>query len=257
MRGMSAIFKKEMKSYFYSPLAYVLIGVFLAIMGVIFSAFISIYQEYNALHRYGQSSGITVDRLVSQLFQNMAFVLCFMTPMLTMKLFAEEKRQQTFELLFTAPVTGAGLVLGKFFSALSLMGIMLGFSFCYIAFLLAWGNPDAAVILTTYLGLMLALCCYLSLGGLISALSNSQAIAAVWTFIVLLFLWLLQTLGQRVAAKWGPIDWGATLTYISPLGHFNPFVEGVIHIKDVTYFVTFTGLMLFLTHRAVESNRWR
>jgi ABC-2 type transport system permease protein len=257
INGMRAIFKKEMRSYFYSPLAYVLIGVFLWIMGVIFSAFVSIYQEYNALHRYGQSSGITVDRLVSQLFQNMAFILCFISPMLTMKLFAEEKRQQTFELLFTAPINGFQLVLGKFFSALTLMGVMVAFSFFYIAFLLAWGNPDATVIATTYLGLMLALCCYLSLGGLISALSNSQAIAAVWTFIALLLLWLLQTLGQRVAAKWGPIEWGPTLTYISPLGHFNPFVEGVIHFKDITYFVTFTGLMLFLTHRVVESNRWR
>jgi ABC-2 type transport system permease protein len=256
MRAISAIFKKEMKSYFYSPVAYVVIGLFALLMGVIFDAFIGIYQAYAAGARFGQQ-GISLDRLISQLFQNMAFILCFLSPMLTMKLFAEEKRQNTFELLFTAPIRGSELILGKFVSALALMGILVAFSFIYMAFLIAWGNPEVPIILTSYLGLMLALCCYLSLGALISAISNSQAIAACISFVALLLLWLVQSLGQRVTAKWGPIDWGPTLVYISPLGHFNEFVDGVIHIKDVVYFISFTVLMLFLTHRAVESNRWR
>jgi len=257
MTGMTAIMKKEWRSYFYSPVAYVVIGVFLLIMGIIFDAFVGIYQQYNNMSRFGQGQGITVDRLIAQLFQNMAFILTFLSPMLTMKLFAEEKRQHTYELLFTAPLRGGELVVGKFLSAFGLMMVMLVFSFFYIFFLLLWGNPDVNTIITTYLGLALSLACYLSLGGFISAISTSQAVAAVINFIVLLFLYLVQTLGQRVSAKWGPIEWGPTLVYMSPLGHFNAFAEGVIHVKDVVYFLTFTAFMLFLTHKVVESNRWR
>ena len=147
--------------------------------------------------------------------------------------------------------------MGKFLAAYILMFAMVFISFIYVLFMILWGNPELPIIGTTYLGLMLALACYISLGGLISAITNSQAIAAVWTFIVLLLLWLLQALGQGITAQWGPVQLGPTLVYISPLGHFNSFTEGLIHIKDIVYFVSFCGLALFLTHRVVESNRWR
>jgi len=257
MNGVNAIVKKELRSYFYSPVAYVIIGVFLFIMGVIFAKFVAIYMQYNAMQRFGQAQGITLDKLATYLYQNMAFILCFVTPFLTMKLFAEEKRQATLELLFTAPIRGAELVLGKFLSAMALMLMMVAFSAIYVLFMVMWGNPEIPIILTTYLGLILALGCYISLGALISACTSSQAIAAVWTFIALLFLWLLQSLGQGVTATTGPIQWGPTLVYLSPLGHFNSFAEGLVHIKDIVYFLTFTGFTLFLTHRVVESNRWR
>ena len=137
------------------------------------------------------------------------------------------------------------------------MLMMLAVSSIYVLFMVIWGNPELPIIGTTYIGLILALCCYISLGALISALTSSQAIAAVWTFITLLLLWLMQSLGQGVTASWGPIQLGPTLIYLSPLGHFNSFAEGLIHIKDLVYFVTFTAFTLFLTHRVVESNRWR
>jgi len=257
MTGVRAIVKKELRSYFYSPLAYVILGVFLFIMGIIFAKFVDIYQRYNAMQRFGQSQGITLDKLATYLYQNMAFILCFVTPFLTMRLFAEEKRQQTLELLFTAPIRGFELVLGKFLASYALMLVMVVISFVYVLFMILWGNPEMAIIGTTYLGLLLALACYIALGGLISAISGSQAVAAVWTFIVLLLLWLMQSLGQGITTTWGPIQWGPVLTYISPLGHFNSFAEGLIHLKDVIYFVTFTAFTLFLTHRVVESNRWR
>lgn len=257
MNGACAISKKEMRQYFYSPVAYVIMGVFLLIMGIIFAKFVEIYFRANAMQRFGQAQGITLDKLASYLYQNMAFILCFVTPFLTMKLFAEEKRNSTLELLFTAPLRGMELVIGKFAAAYGLMLIMVGVSFIYVFFMMLWGNPDKAIIGTTYLGILLALACYISLGGLISALSSSQAIAAVWTFIVLLLLWLLQSIGQGIQAKTWFIEWGPVLVYISPLGHFNAFAEGLVHIKDLVYFVTFTGLCLFLTHRVVESNRWR
>lgn len=262
MRGMTAIIKKELRSYFYSPIAYVIIGLFLFFMGVIFTKFIDIYQRYNMAQRFGQAQGITLDKLATYLYQNMAFLLCFLTPFLTMRLFAEEKRQQTLELLFTAPIRGIELVLGKFLSAFILMGVMVMLSFVYVLFMILWGSPDMAVIGSTYLGLFLALACYISLGALISATTNSQAIAAVITFVALLLLWLLQSISQGMSAKFetiiGTVDFGAMLAYVSPLSHFNnSFAEGLIHVKDIVYFTTFTAFILFLTHRVVESNRWR
>lgn len=257
MRGATAIIKKELRLYFCSPIAYVVLGVFLFVMGAIFAKFVDLYQRYNVAHQFGQAQGITIDKLATYLYQNMAFILCFVTPFLTMRLFSEEKRQNTLELLFTAPMKEIEIVLGKFFSAYFLMLIMLAVSFIYVFFMVLWGNPQLKIIGATYFGLALALACYVSLGALISAMTSSQAIAAVWTFIALLFLWLLQSLGQGITAAWGPIQWGPTLVYISPLGHFSSFTEGLIHIKDVVYFISFTLFTIFLTHRVVESNRWR
>jgi len=257
MSGAIAILRKELKSYFYSPVAYVILGVFLFVMGVIFAKFVDIYQRFNTVQRFGGAQGITLDKLATYLYQNMAFILCFVTPFLTMKLYAEEKRQHTFELLFTAPLKKFELVLGKFLAAYALMFLMVLVSFIYVFFMILWGNPELPIIASTYLGLLLALACYISLGGLISAMTNSQAIAAVWTFIALLLLWLLQSLGQGISAKTGFIEWGPLLIFLSPLGHFNSFSEGLIHLKDLVYFLSFTLAALYLTYCVVESNRWR
>ena len=261
MNSTCAIVKKELRSYFYSPIAYILIGVFLFIMGVIFTKFVDIYQRYNMAQRFGQAQGITLDKLATYLYQNMAFILCFLTPFITMRLFAEEKRQQTFELLFTAPIRGAQLVFGKFLAAFLLMFLMVALSSVYVLFMVMWGNPELPIIGTTYLGLLLALSCYIALGTLISATTSSQAIASIITFILLLFLWLLQSLAQGITSHTetvlGTIDWGPVLTFISPLGHFNSFAEGLIHVKELVYFVSVTFFLLFLTHRVVVSNRWR
>jgi ABC-2 type transport system permease protein len=257
MTAIKALVKKELRTYFLSPIAYVVIGLFLLIMGSIFTKFVFIYQQYNAAQRFGQAQGITLDKLAMFLYQNMAFILCFVTPFLTMRLLAEERRQQTLELLLTVPMRGVELVLGKFFAAFCLMMVMVALSFVYVLFMILWGNPEIPIIMTTYFGLALALACYVALGILISALTSSQAVAAIWTFVALLFLWLLQSFGQGITARWGPIEWGPFLVYLSPLGHFNNFSEGLINLKDIVYFLTFIGLSLFLTHRAVESNRWR
>jgi ABC-2 type transport system permease protein len=257
MSGTLAIIKKEIRTYFYSPIAYVLLGIFLFIMGIIFAKFVAIYLEMNARQQFGGGQGITLDKLATYLFQNMAFILCFVTPFLTMKLFAEERSQNTLELLLTAPIRTGHLVMGKFLGALGLMSLMLLLSFVYPLFMILWGNPETGLIASTYLGLFLSLACYIALGGLVSSLASSQAIAAVSTFILLLFLWLLQSLGQGLSVTWGPLEVGPALVFLSPLGHFNSFNEGLIQLKDVVYFVTFIGFTLFLTHRVVESNRWR
>jgi ABC-2 type transport system permease protein len=257
MNGAIAIARKELRTYFYSPIAYVLLGIFLFIMGVIFGKFVMLYLDYTRMHRMGQVPSITLDRLASYFYQNMAFMLTFLSPFLTMRLFAEERRQQTFELLFTSPVSGWQLVLGKFFAAYGLMVLMLLLSFLYAGIMVLYGNPDVRVIATTYVGLLLVMACYVALGALISATTSSQAIAAIITFIVLLFLYLLQSLAQGMTSKFAGVDIGEVLGYLSPLTHFSGFNDGLVHLKDVVYFVSFTFLMLFATLRLVESNRWR
>ena len=258
MKGAIALVKKEMRCYFCSPVAYVIIGLFQLVMGIIFAKFVDIYMRYNTAQRFGAApQGITLDKLAMYFYQNMAFFLVIFTPLITMRLFAEEKRQQTLELLFTAPIREFELVLGKFFAGYLLSVVMIALSLIYVLFMVMWGNPEVGIIVSTYIGLLLSMACYISLGTLISAMTSSQAIAAVWTFIVLLLLWLLQSLGQGVTAATGFIKWGAVMVNVSPLGHMTNFAEGVIHVKDVIYFFSFIGLMLFLTHRVIESNRWR
>ncbi len=261
MRGMCAIVKKELRCYFYSPAAYIIIGVFVFFMGIVFTKFVAIYQQYNMAQRFGGGGGITLDKVATYLYQNMAFWMCLLAPFLTMRLFAEEKRQQTFELLFTSPVRIGEMVLGKFLSAFILTLAMMAVSFVYVLFMVLWGTPDIAIIGTTYIGLVLSVGCYIAIGTLISSLTASQAIAAVLTIITLIFLWLLQSLAQGMTAKLetplGTIEWGPTLNYLSPLSHFTSFSEGLIHAKDLVYFASFLALMLFFTHRVIESNRWR
>lgn len=256
MNGVRAIVKKEFKIYFYSPIAYILAGIFLFLMGNIFAKFIQSY----VMAQHGKAMGagdITLDKLAMYLYQNMAVFLCFMTPFLTMRLFAEERKQQTLELLQTAPIRNWELVVGKFLASVTLMAFMVGLTLLYVFFMVAWGNPEIRIVASTYLGLFLVLGCYLAIGTFISSLTSSQAIAAMVTFVVLFFLFLLQFLGSGITAKTGVIEWGPLLSYLSPMQHFTTFTEGVLQLKDFVYFITVITFFLFATHKIVESNRWR
>jgi ABC-2 type transport system permease protein len=257
MRGTIAIAKKELRSYFFSPVAYLICGVFLFIMGVIFAKFVSLYHQYNMAQKFGGAQGITLDKLAMYLYQNMAFFLIFIPPLITMRLFAEEKRQQTLELLLTAPVRTYEVVLGKFFAACTLMAMIILMTGIYSVFMVMWGNPEVGLILSTYAALFLSMACYIALGTFVSSLFSSQAIAALFTLVALILLWLFQSFGQGITATTGPIEWGPLMVYLAPLGHMTSFSEGLVQMKSVVYFVSFTCIFLFLTHRVVESHRWR
>ena len=140
MKGAIAIAKKELRTYFYSPTAYVVLGIFVVAMGWIFAVFVNIYLKYNMAQRFGQAQGITLDKLALYFYQNASFFLMLMTPFVTMRLFAEEKRQNTLELLFTAPVTDLDLVLGKFSAAFGLMCTLIAATRTYTFFMILWGN---------------------------------------------------------------------------------------------------------------------
>lgn len=254
---VNAVIKKELRSYFWSPIAYGIMAVFLLLMGAIFTKFLLLYQSYNMQQQFGQGPSVTLDKLANYFYQNMAFVLCFFAPFITMRLYAEEKRQSTMELLLTAPITSMGIVVSKYVAAMFLIISVVALTALYVLFLVLWGNPDIQVILSTYLGLLLLLSAYISIGGLISAFTSSQAIAAMFTFLAVLLLWLFQAFGQGMTATTGPIEWGPLMIYLSPLSHFTSFANGLIQVKDLVYFISFTGVCLFLTHQVVESHRWK
>lgn len=258
MSGMWTIVRKELRTYFYSPVAYVMLGIFSITMGFIFSSFVATYLNYKMQEQMG-AQGVTLEMLSRAFFSNMSFMFCFFVPFLTMKLFAEEKSQSTIELLLTAPLRTFQIVLGKYIGAITLMTAMLAASFIYVLFMILWGSPmpDLKVFAGSYFGVFLALASFVALGSAVSAMASSQAIAAVWTFVILMILALFQAVGQQTTATLGPIQLGPTMLYLSPLRHVASFTEGLLQLKDIVYFLSFTIFCLFLTHRVVESNRWR
>lgn len=257
MNGTLAIFKKEMRSYFYSPLAHVILMVLLLIMGIFFYLYCMVYQEFLSRAMFGQTQNISIDRMISQYLQNLGFIINFATPFLAMRLFSEEKRQHTMELLLTAPVSSFQIVLAKFFSVWGLFFLMILLCSFHMLFTIVWGNPEIPTILTSLLGIFLMVGSFLSVGLLITAFSASQVVSGIVSLIVVLFFYISNFIGGRMNVKFGPIDLGAFLSYITPLEHFNSFSQGVIHMKDVVFYVSFIAFFLFLTHKVVESNRWR
>ena len=152
----------------------------------------------------------------------------------------------------TSPLTLTEVILGKFFSSFFLLLIMLGMTLTYPIILFATGNPDFGPILTSYLGTMLLSSCYLAIGILFSSVTENQIIAGALTFAAGLFFWLISWATQSA----GPV-WSDILLHLSLINHYNNFSRGMIHSTDIVYYFSFIGICLFLTHRALDSFRWR
>jgi ABC-2 type transport system permease protein len=169
-----------------------------------------------------------------------------------MRLLAEEKKQNTIQLLMTSPITLGDIVLGKFTSSFFFISTMLGITLIYPIILFATGNPEWGPIFTSYLGTLLLCSCYLAIGLLCSSMTENQIVAGALSFCVGLGFWLISWLVGFV----GPV-WGDFLSYLSLIGHFNPFGQGILTTNDVFYYLSFIGAGLFLTHRVLDSYRWR
>jgi ABC-2 type transport system permease protein len=172
--------------------------------------------------------------------------------MICMRLFAEEKRSGTIELLMTSPIRDAELILGKWLAALALYAVILVVSAVNLTFLFAYGKPDWKPILVGYLGLLLEGGCLLAIGTFLSTLTRNQIIAGVSGFCVSLLLWVLSW-----ATAFDPSAASKALGYLSVVPHLEPFTKGVIDSKDVIFFLSAIFLGLFLTARSTESLRWR
>jgi ABC-2 type transport system permease protein len=254
MKNIWIICKKELKSYFASPIAYLLMTIFAVIFGFFFYSATAIFVVRGMESQMmGRSFPMDVNEwVIRPLLMNASVVGLFLIPMITMRLYAEEKRSGTIELLMTSPVRDAEVILGKWLAALILYACILSISAINIAVLFFWGSPDWKPILVGYLGLLLQGGCLLAIGTFISTLTRNQIIAGGAAFAVALLLWVLDWVSAYEQAAWAKV-----ISYLSVVTHFEPFAKGVIDTKDVVFYVSMIFFGLFLTARSVESLRWR
>jgi len=254
MRNVLVIFKKELKSYFASPIAYLLLAIFAVIFGFFFySATRFFVLQGMQMQMMGRGMPMDVNEYVIRpLLTNASVIGLFLIPMITMRLYAEEKRSGTIELLMTSPVRDIEIILGKWLAALVLYGSIIAIAGLNISILFAFGQPDWKPILVGYLGLLLQGGCLLSIGIFISTLTKNQIIAGGATFAVCLMLWVLDWVSAYDQSVWAKV-----ISYLSVVTHFEPFSKGVIDSKHVVFYLSMIFFGLFLTARSVESLRWR
>ncbi len=250
MSNMLAIAHKELKGYFASPIAYIVLGFFALMFGFFFYSLL-LFFDRQAHGRAARRVNVN-EQLIRPVFLNATVIFLFVLPMVTMRTYAEEKRSGTMELLLTAPLTDLQIILGKFLGAMGLFAAMLALSLVHMAVLFWRGNPEPLPVLTTYLGLLLMGGCFVSLGLLISSLTRNQIVAGMATFGVFLMLWVI----NWIASFTGPTT-QAVLNYLSITDHLDDFTRGIIDTKHLVYYISFIAFGLFLTARSVDTERWR
>lgn len=254
MRNVWIILRNELHRYFVSPVAYLLLTMFAVIFGFFFwnSLGYFVYVGMESQMR-GEPFPMNVnEQIIRPLLSNMSVVGLFFIPMITMRLFAEEKRSGTIELLATSPIRDAEVILGKWLAAVWVYTCMLLFSGLNFVFIFRYGNPDWKPLLIGVLGLLLQAGALLAIGTFISTLTKNQIIAAGATFGVCLLLWILEWVGGYETSTWARV-----LSYMSVITHYESFARGVLDSKDAIYYVTLIFLGLFFTSRSMESLRWR
>ena len=253
MRNVITIFRRELDSYFNSWIAYVLMGLFALLTGYFFYIFVAIFVDRSGAAMGQRGAPMDVNEwVIRPLLQNISVIGLFLIPAITMRLFAEEKRSGTIELLATSPIRDIEIVLGKWLAAVALYACLLGVSALNIAMLYFYGKPDIYPILTGYLGLLLQGSALLAVGTFISNTTRNQVIAGTATFVVCLLLWVMDWVSAYETSTWAKV-----LGYLSVTTHLDPFAKGVIDTKDVIFYLSMIFFGLFLTSRSLESVRWR
>lgn len=235
MNAVISIFKKEIKGFFYSPLAYVISAVILALGGYFFS--VTLFTT-----RIADISGV---------FMNLAVILIFATPALTMKLLAGEEQDGTMEFLLTSPITVPQLIIGKYLAALGFFLFITALTFVYPGILLTLSTPDKGVIIATYLGFFLLVAANLSIGILCSSFTESQVIASISGFGILLLLWISSWLSDSIS---GPL--GSFFKTLSISEHYMDFLRGVIDTTHIVYFISIILVSLILSMYSVSRRVW-
>jgi len=252
MRTILAIWQREMRAYFVSPVAYVILTVFPLIIGFFFIANLSSLVQASMMQG-GQAQPIDVPGIVSQaVFGTMSVILLFMLPMITMGLFAEEMRRGTLELLLTAPVSAFQLMMGKYLAGVTMVAAMFFLSGISMSTLFIYGDPDLKPVLGGYLGLFLYSAALLSIGLFISTLTENQIVSVIITFGAILVLWVIDAL-----SSWSMGSIRDVLNYLSLTGHLEDFMKGVIDTSHIIFYLSFIFVGLFLTYRSLESLRWK
>lgn len=256
IRTVLALVAKEIRVATVSPIVYVVGGVFLLIVGLFFSQIVSIasLQSVQMLRFQGALPQLNLTALVFQpMFRNVHVILLLVVPLLTMRLLSEERKQKTVELLMTSPMTLAHVVAGKYLAVLAVYAGLLAVTL-YMPLLLAfWGTVDWPTVWSGYLGLLLVGAVYLALGLLASSLTENQISAGIVSLGMILGLWVigwaaLTTEGSQIK----PV-----LEHLSINQHFDSFIKGLVSSASVVYTISLTAFGLFVTHRVLDSGRWR
>ena len=236
MKNTLAITLKELRSYLASPMAYIVIGIFMGLTGFIFSRSPATYYE-TSIKGLWDFWGI--------------LVLLLLAAVLTMRLVAEERKMGTLELLLTAPVRDSEVIVGKFLGSLGILTIMLVLTLYYPLLLLVFGDPDMGPIVAGYLGLFLLGSAALAVGLFASSLTSNQIVAAVLAGGILFALWFLGDAADLV-----PEALGKVIDYLSLSYYFPDFMTGVVDTRGIIYYLSVTALFLFLAIRSLENSRW-
>jgi ABC-2 type transport system permease protein len=254
MTNILAIAHKEIRSYFASPIAYIVIGLFSLLFGYFYVTILTWFVQQGTQMSMGMGPGtLNVNQqMIRPLLMNMTVVLLFVLPMITMRTYSEEKRSGTIELLLTSPLTDLQIIFGKFLGALALYATMLLVTLVYVLALFFFGSPEWKPIATAYIGLLMLGGSFLSMGLLISSLTKNQIVAGMLTFGVFLLLWIIDWIGTFAGPTFEPI-----VNYLSITQHFDDFAKGVLDTKHVVYYLSFMTFGLFLTAKSVDSERWR
>ncbi len=254
MRNILTLARKELESYFSSPIGYIFLAIFAIIFGFFFYSLVAHFIT-NAMQaaRFGGPPSMNINEMIfSPLLMNVAVTSLFLTPMLTMRLYAEERKTGTLELLLTSPVSDWEVLLGKFLGALTLYGGVVGLVFLYFSILFAFGNPNLKPMLSGLLGLIFFGATLISLGMLFSTFTRNQIIAGSLTFGMFLLLWVL---------NWTTVYSSGTFSrvasYLAVTTHLENFTKGVLDLSDCVYYLSFITLGLFLTARSMENAKGR
>lgn len=231
---MAAIFWKEVKSYFYSPMAYILIGLFMLLTSIFFLPYLI----------YGSGS-------FTGGLSNMGFILLFIVPVLTMRILSEDRKNGTEVLLITSPASITSIVAGKYLAACFVFYIITVLSFIYPIVLLAFGGTFTVDLIGGYIGFILLGMTYISVGVFASSLTESQVVAVIISYVSLLIMWLSDSLASMVGGFASKV-----LGWFSLLTRYEDFTRGILGLSPVVYYLSFIAVFLFLTVRVIEKRRW-
>jgi len=254
MRNIAAIAGKELRSYFASPVAWVLMGLFAALFGVFYMAHLNAFVAQSMQSQFGGGApNLNVNQhLIRGVLANASVLVLFLLPMVTMRTFAEEKRSGTVELLLTSPLTDVEIIAGKFLGAICLYVALLVVTAAHVGILFAYGQPEWRPLIAGYLGLLLQGSGFIAAGLFFSSTTKNQMAAGAATFVVLLLFWIIGWFADSA----GP-TLSAILSYLSITQHFDDFGKGVIDTKHVVFYVSFIAFWLFLTVKSMDTERWR
>jgi len=249
------IFKKEMRLYFTSPVAYVVLTIFLVIAGWFFYnifAFFTLASMQSAMNPAMARDLNVTDSVMRPLVSNISVILLLLMPLVTMRLFSEERRSGTIELLLTYPVRDGAVLVGKYLAALALYALMLALTLLYPGIVVYFARLEWGPLVTGYVGLLLMGGTFIAVGVFASSLTENQIVASITTFGILLILWVIGWSADYVGGVWGKV-----LQHLSLIEHNDNFAKGVLDTKDVIYYLNFIALALFLTLRSLEARRWK